>query len=66
MAAHDDNEIASLNARLNELEAERSALSERLERLHSRVGTGAVGEPKFRKVGLCSCMRERVGAWRLR
>jgi len=39
MAAHDDNEIASLRARLNELEAERGALTERLECLQSHGKT---------------------------
>jgi len=42
MAAHDDKEIASLRARLNELEAERGTLSERLERLQSQAATGSV------------------------
>jgi hypothetical protein len=42
MAAPDDNEIASLLARLSELEAERGALTERLECLQSQVGTGSL------------------------
>jgi hypothetical protein len=37
MAAHDDDEIASLRARLNDLEAERGALTERLEPTHNFV-----------------------------
>jgi len=41
MAAHDDKEIASLRARLNELEAERSMLTERLEGLQSQAGAGS-------------------------
>lgn len=41
MAAHDDKEIDSLRARLNELEAERSTLTERLKRLHSEVVAGS-------------------------
>ena len=42
MAAHDDKEIASLRARLNELEAERGTLSERLDRLQLQAATGSV------------------------
>jgi hypothetical protein len=42
MAANDDNEIASLRARLNELDVERGTLTERLERLQSLVGTGSL------------------------
>jgi hypothetical protein len=42
MAALDDNEIASLTARLAELEVERRSLTERLERAKSRLVTGSI------------------------
>jgi hypothetical protein len=41
MPAHDDNEIASLRARLNELESERSTLTARLEGLQFKAGAGS-------------------------
>jgi len=40
VAAHDDKEIAALRARLNELEAERSTLTERLKGLQSQAEAG--------------------------
>ncbi len=41
MPAHDDNEIASLRGRLNELESERSTLTARLEGLQFKAGAGS-------------------------
>src|SRR5271155_241181 len=41
MAAHDDKGIAFLRARLNELEAERSTLTERLKGLQSQAAAGS-------------------------
>jgi hypothetical protein len=41
MPAHDDNEIASLRARLNELESERSTMTARLEGLQFKAGAAS-------------------------
>src|SRR5271166_2926956 len=64
MAAYDDKEIASLHARLNELEAERSTLTERLKGLQSHAGADSLSNSASASVTGESRAAEKIALFR--
>jgi hypothetical protein len=64
MAANNETEIASIRARLKELDAERDALGDRLEHLASQSSSGANCKSAGASVSAASTAAEKITLFR--